>query len=108
MISEGKNLFPNAWKGFMNKGKDYRIPDLKHGRIWPSRKPRDGRIGKFWTERKVRNMIRALCDPWPPATIQVDKDWVPVREVSNLRIKKSIPYTTADNTIIYLLNDVNK
>ena len=108
MISEAKDLFPNAWKGFINKGEDYRIPDLKYGRIWPSRKPRDGRIGRFWTELKVRNMIRALCDPWPPATIQVDKDWVPVREVSNLSIKKGIPYATADNTIIYLLNDVNK
>lgn len=103
MISAGRNSFGTAWQRFLAKDSAARLANLEAGRVWPSRKPEDGRIGAGWTERKVRDMVRALCPPWPPATIFVAKDWVPVCDVSPRHIADSIPYATAEGRELFLL-----
>jgi methionyl-tRNA formyltransferase len=103
MIEAGRNLFGTAWQRFLEKGSAARIANLEIGRVWPSRKPEDGRIGAGWPERKVRDMVRALCPPWPPATLLVEEGWVPVRDVSLRQVAGSIPYATAEGRELFLL-----
>ncbi|MCE5280383.1 MAG: methionyl-tRNA formyltransferase [Planctomycetaceae bacterium] len=36
-------------------------------RVWPRRRPQDGRIDWSWSDRKIHDLIRALVRPWPGA-----------------------------------------
>jgi methionyl-tRNA formyltransferase len=103
MIEAGRNLFGTAWQRFIAKDSTPRLANLDAGRIWPSRKPEDGRIDSGWPERKVRDMVRALCAPWPAATIFIENEWVPVRGLSQQRTADSISYSTAEGREIFLL-----
>lgn len=102
MIREGIRLFPEAWRRFRDGAADPRYPDLGRGRVWPGRKPRDGRIGPGWPERRVRDMVRALCPPWPPATIKVGDGWIAVSSVLEAPEAGAIPYETSGNRTVYL------
>lgn len=103
MIEAGLELFPTAWNNFLAKGQGFRRPNLASGKVWPSRRPEHGRISAGWSERKVYNMIRALCPPWPPATVCVDGIWIPVHGVSYTPSKQDIPYLTSEGREIYLV-----
>jgi methionyl-tRNA formyltransferase len=102
MIEAGLELFETAWRRFVTRDYTPRLANLDSGKIWPSRKPEDGRIEADWREQKVHDMVRALCPPWPPATVFVDNAWVPVGGVSRRLLENSIPYSTAEGRIIYL------
>ena len=102
MIVEALRLFPKAWARFRNKLGHPRIPKLDQGRVWPSRKPEDGRIAPGWPGGRVRDMVRALCSPWPPATVCCDGSWVPVGGVLKRPEPGTIPYRTAEGTLVYL------
>ncbi len=102
MISEAFRLFPEAWARFRNKSGRPRMPRLDQGRVWPPRKPEDGRIGPGWPGRRVRDMVRALCPPWPPATVSCDGDWVFVRQVLEYPEPGTIPYRTAEGALLHL------
>jgi methionyl-tRNA formyltransferase len=102
MIDEGVRLFPGAWKAMQGGNAPLRIPDISKGRVWPQRKPADGRIGPAWPEAKVRDMVRALCPPWPPATVAVDEGQLPVAEVLSKAERGTIPYRTTEGGLIHL------
>lgn len=70
MIEAGVALFPQAWRRKRDGLPPVRIPDLSQGRVWPSRRPRDGEIQPGWSEQRLRDFLRALCPPWPLPTWQ--------------------------------------
>ena len=103
MIEAGLGLFATAWQRFTTKNFTPRLADLATGRVWPSRKPEDGRIDPGWSEQKVRDMLRALCPPWPPATIYWEGSWSPIHGVSRRQVENGVPYVTAEGKKIFLL-----
>lgn len=102
MIQEGRKLFPKAWQRFCSQSSSLRLPDLKEGKIWPARAPKDGRIGSGWPERRVRDMVRALCPPWPAATVACGDHWREVTGVWDQPKDDCFPYCTAEGRTIYL------
>jgi methionyl-tRNA formyltransferase len=102
MIEEGIRLFPEAWARFTSKSGSPRVPDLSVGNVWPRRRPEDGLIGGGWTERRVRDLVRALCLPWPPATVVDGERFVPIDKVCLEPGLNAIPYRTAEGKLIYL------
>ena len=102
MIAEGLRLFPDAWKAFRDKTGHPRQPDLSQGRVWPPRQPDDGRLVPGQPERFVRNMVRALCPPWPPATIWHDGAWHTIEKIADGPAPSTVPYECAERTLLYL------
>lgn len=102
LIEEGIRLFGEAWGRFCQKNKPARIPDLSYGRVWPSRRPADGRVELSWSERKVRDMVRALCPPWPPARLAVDGSDRAILAVVEGAQAGTVPYVTQEGHLIYL------
>lgn len=102
MIEEGVRLFPEALTRVKDGSSPVRRPDLSAGRTWPQRKPLDGIIEPGMTARQLRDLVRALCPPWPPATIDHDGRIYNVDQVTELAAADSVPYVTADGAILYL------
>ena len=102
MIKEGLNTFSDAWMKFKSKNSQPRIPDISSYKIWPQRKPEDGYIMENWSEQQVRNYVRALCDPWPPAFVIYKGKKRYIEEIFEISGYNRIPYKTAENKIIYL------
>jgi methionyl-tRNA formyltransferase len=102
MIREGINLFPTAWQRATTAGTEPRIPDLTSGHIWPSRRPKDGIVQPGLTKTQIQNIVRALCPPWPPATIQHQNQWYELSAVSSENGADRIAYETTDGSIVYL------
>lgn len=105
MIEEGLRLFPEAWRRFTTEAAPVRRIDPAEGRVWPQRKPSDGRIEEGWPERQVRDMVRALCPPWPPASIEQDGIIYNVRAVHAAPGNQRLAYRSAEGTILYLEAD---
>jgi methionyl-tRNA formyltransferase len=101
MIEKGIELFPLAWHNMATK-KNGRIPDLSSGTVWPSRRPVDGRIEMGLPARRVCDLVRALCPPWPSAYIAVNGEDVPIVGVRLTPQPESLPYVTAEGETIYL------
>lgn len=108
MIAEGIRLFPDAWKRFDGKSTPLRAPNLDEGHVWPTRKPEDGRIQRDWTLVRLKNLVRALCHPWPPATIETPDGVMPVYSVMEVHVAGSVPYETSDHGKVYLVNEKGK
>ena len=102
LIKEGIRTFPQSWSDCINPEKTGRIPNLAEGRYWPPRKPKDGRIYPRMTIKQVKDMIRALPEPWPKSTIKVGNLWMEIDSVSVLPIENSVPYETDNHQVIYL------
>ncbi len=102
MVRAGIDLFPTAWARFLSR-EGGRRPNLDGGRVWPQRRPRHGLIESGWTERQVRDMVRALCPPWPPAFVETPGGTVHVRRVSPESCPGSIPYETCDGATLHLV-----
>ena len=102
MIEEGLRLFPRAWHRLVDGKSPVRLPDLDQGRVWPSRRPRHGRIESGWSAARLRNLIRAQCPPWPPATIERDGADVPVRALAKRPGPGRMAYQTSDGETTYL------
>ncbi len=102
MISCGQRLFPNAWPAMMSDGTPVRIPNLSNGRIWPQRRPKDGLIGAGLTKRQLADVVRALCPPWPPATITVAGEVRRVRALVAYQSDNTLPYVTADGERVHI------
>jgi methionyl-tRNA formyltransferase len=104
MIEKGIASFPCAWENFLDK--KARIPDLSVGKRWPPRSAADGEIGEYWPEPMVRNIVRALCPPWPSAYIRTKKGIVPIAGVTLDWQYDSIPYLTKEGRYIFLVPEV--
>lgn len=102
MIAEGIRLFPNAWRDAVAGAKPVRIPDLSTGRVWPQRRPKDGRIAPGMSGQQVRDLVRALCPPWPPATIELDGTDYPVPRIADGPGTGRVDYTTEDGETLFL------
>jgi methionyl-tRNA formyltransferase len=102
MIREGINLFATAWQRATKGGVAPRLPDLTGGRVWPSRRPKDGIVQPGMTTVQIQNFVRALCPPWPPATIHHQDQWYEISAVSSEIRPDSIAYKTADGAVVYL------
>ena len=102
MIEAAKHSFPAAWKAFSGRTGAPRKPDLAQGRVWPSRQPKDGEIGPLWSATRVRNLIRALPQPWPPAWFTSGGVRHAVRAVHDGPAANRVPYLTCDGETIYL------
>ena len=102
MIRAGCDIFPVAWRNFLSRTGGRR-PNLSGGRVWPQRRPDDGRIVPGLTERQVRDMVRALCPPWPPAFVEQGGERIAVSRVTKEPAIDAIPYHTDDGAILYLV-----
>lgn len=102
MINEAIEVFPEAWHNARSRSNKQRLPDLSRGQIWPSRRPKDGTLRPNMTEKKIRDLVRALCPPWPPARIKHQDQWFNIIRVSNKGDHNHIAYNTAEGTTIYL------
>jgi methionyl-tRNA formyltransferase len=102
MIAAAIHLFPAAWKAFSRRVGAPRKPDLSRGRVWPPRRPKDGEIGELWCSARVRNLVRALPKPWPPAWIESDGTRYAVRAVHDGPAADRMPYRTGEGAILYL------
>lgn len=102
MIAEGIRLFPEAWHRLIDGAPPLRVPDLAKGQVWPSRRPSHGKIEPGWRARRVRDLIRAQCPPWPPATIESNGHDLPVKSISHTSEPGWLPYRTSDGETLYL------
>lgn len=67
MLRASKALL-KEWLSHLQKGRVLAMPqDETRARTWPRRVPADGRIDWSWTDERIRNLTRALVDPWPKA-----------------------------------------
>ncbi|MBX3456240.1 formyltransferase family protein [Ferrovibrio sp.] len=98
MIEAGISLFPQAWQRKRDGLSPVRIPNLSHGRVWPSRRPRDGDIQPGWSARQLRDFLRALCPPWPLPTWQGRS----VVGISTEAGVDSAAYTCKEGVVLYL------
>jgi len=98
MIEAGIALFPQAWQRKRNALPPVRIPDLSQGKVWPSRRPRDGVIEPGWNERRLRDFLRALCLPWPSPTWQGRN----VLGLSAEAAGDTMAYTCSDGAVLHL------
>ena len=107
MIEDGLALFPEAAKLWHGGSSPIRSLTTGDGRIWPGRRPEDGQIGPGLTETQVCDMVRALCPPWPPATVEVDGEWRPVAAVKTSETVGSIRYLSSDSQELFLELDTS-
>jgi methionyl-tRNA formyltransferase len=101
MIEKGIELFPLALLNMLSKTNG-RVPDTMAGRVWPARRPEDGRIEPGLPARKVRDLIRALCPPWPPAFIEIEGRRVSVTGVGSEPAAGTNAYVTAEGRTLHL------
>lgn len=102
MIDEGLRQFPAAWRRFRKRDQSPRMPDLEGGRVWPPRRAVDGRIEPGLPERQVRDLVRALCPPWPAATVEHAGEWRDIVAVSDAEGSGAVLYRTAEGRGIWL------
>ena len=102
MIVEATKLFPIAWKRFLT-GENLRVQNNLVGKIWPQRKPSDSHIKYNLTEKQVRDLVRAMCRPWPRSYILLEGKRVEIDRVSHKFKSGAILYETSDHKNIYLL-----
>lgn len=102
MIATGLALFPTAWRNAASQEFEPRRPDLDQGTVWPPRRPRDGALTSDMTARQVKDMVRALCPPWPPATVDMGGRTFAITAVSELPAADRIAYETADGETLFL------
>ncbi len=103
MIAEGIRTFPLAWSRMTEGGAPVRVPDLAGGRVWPQRRPADGRFAEGCPEKTVRDLVRALCPPWP-AAVFVDSTGceTPIGRVADTAEAGALSYRTAEDRVIFL------
>ncbi len=101
LIKEGVRTFPSAWEAFRKKNISPRIPDLSRGKVWRQRRPEDGLIENGLPEKMVRDFVRTLCPPWPPAFIRMDNENVFVDKVYGEPHVGCIPYQTSEMKTVY-------
>ncbi|MEM8970656.1 MAG: formyltransferase family protein [Pseudomonadota bacterium] len=102
MLLSGTALFDEAWRRFSRDGQPVRIPNLKGGRIWPQRKPSDGEIGPGLSEKQLRDLVRALCPPWPAPTIKHGSRVLEVNTIDSVASPVSVAYETAEGKTVFL------
>lgn len=102
MIVEATKLFPIAWHKFLSR-ENLRVPNNLVGKIWPQRKPSDSHIKYNLAEKEVRDLVRAMCWPWPRSYIFLEGKRVEIDRVSNNFKPGAILYETSDDKRIYLL-----
>jgi len=102
MVEGGRSLFPQAWRAMLAR-RPVRIIDPHDNPPWPSRRRSDGRVRPGLTRRQVKDLVRALCPPWPPATIEVDGIDRAIERVADAPAPNSKTYTTSDGTCVYLV-----
>jgi methionyl-tRNA formyltransferase len=101
MIEKGIEMFPLALRNMLSNS-NVRVLDTVVGKVWPARRPEDGRIGLRLSARKVRDLVRALCPPWPSASLEIEGRLVPVTGVSSEPIVGAHAYVTAEGSMLYL------
>lgn len=102
MIEEGLRLLPQALERFLGGAQPLRRPDPQKGRVWPRRRSQDGVLAPDMTARQVRDMVRALCPPWPAAILYVGHSAHPIREVADGPGPDTLALLTADGTTLHL------
>ncbi len=102
MIEAGLALFPAAWRRFRDRQGEPRRACLEKGRVWPQRRPSDGEIVPGLAETRLRNLVRALGAPWPPAWIAHEGRHCAVTRVVDRPTAGALPYRTAEGRLVYL------
>jgi methionyl-tRNA formyltransferase len=102
IVVEGLRLFPEAWRRYCAGGDPLRYPDRAAGRVWPQRRPDDGCIKQGWPEKRLRDLVRALPPPWPPAFIEGHEGRFFVSAVERFPVEDGISYRTAEGHDVYL------
>jgi methionyl-tRNA formyltransferase len=103
MVKEGIQIFPEAWKHFTTHDITPRLPDVKSGKWWRPRTSEDGRIGIDLSDRKVWDIIRASCPPWPRAYVEnTNGEPIYVDGISDSKTMNCLSYETSNRGTIYL------
>lgn len=102
MIEGGQSLFPQAWRAMLER-RPVRTIDPHDNPPWPSRRKSDGHVRPGLTRRQVRDLVRALCPPWPPATIDIDGVEAVIERVSDEPVPGSVLYETSDGARLHLV-----
>ena len=95
-VEEGTRTFPEAWRHFLEQDITPRMPDMSAGNWWRPRNPDDGRIATGLTRRKVHDIIRASCPPWPRAFIETGGARVYVDAVTEDEVPGTLSYQSTD------------
>lgn len=67
-LGEAAKRLLNDWVPELLTGRcPARIQDERRARHWPRRRPEDGEIDWTRSSKQIRNLMRALVPPWPPA-----------------------------------------
>ena len=103
MIESGAELFTEAWQRIVSGSPPLRWIDADSGRIWPSRTSRDSVITDDMDSRTIRNLVRALQGPWPPATLERDGASIEITAVSDTPTTGSIAFRASDGETIHLI-----
>lgn len=101
MIDKGVRLFPEAFTNLV-EGRSIRKPVVSEGKVWPVRRRVDGEIQPLLPEQRLKNLVRALCSPWPRAFIRVGDKIVPIVSVCRLEGRDTYPYRTAEGKTVFL------
>jgi methionyl-tRNA formyltransferase len=101
MLDKGVELFPEALSNLI-AGISVRVPTLSEGDVWPVRRPEDGRIPPCLSERRLKDLIRALCPPWPRAFIDSDEGIIPIGGVCEEESSDTYQYKTIDGKLLFL------
>ena len=97
------DIFPSAWKKFFEKQPPIRVPNLEEGKLWPSRRAKDGFIGENWTRQSIVSMILAQSSHrFPPAWIYFQGCKYSVFGLSEHHNPNTIPYVTAEGIKVWL------
>lgn len=102
MIDAGIRLAPEALKRLLDGGPPLRHPGAD-GRVWPSFTARHRAIRPGMTARQLRDLVRALGDPWPPATFEQQGRQVAITDVVQSPVADAIAYVVAEGHTLYLV-----
>ena len=101
-VAEGIRIFPEAWHHFIEQDIKPRIPDLSVGKWWRPRNPEDGQIAVGLTHRKIHDIIRASCPPWPRAFVEIEGKRLYVDAITDEKAPGALLYESVDQGFIGL------
>lgn len=102
-ISTGIKMFPTAWKCLIERRDPIRHSNLDKGKVWPQRKPIDGKIEQKWSQKKVSALIRAQTGNYPNAFIEIGGKKIEIVSLSDDEVSNGIKYQTSNGNLIWLI-----
>jgi methionyl-tRNA formyltransferase len=103
IIKKGLEDFPNALTNLLDNSNKGKIPNLSNGNTWPQRTVKDSKLRPGLTAKQVKDLVRAVPEPWPPPKVFHNNEWIPFRNISSHHRENSIKYLTKEGETIYII-----